>query len=209
MLPLNRPFLLSDRTLCGRRKAPVFYLTRLMARVLLTPFFNIESLNRGFVPEEGAFILLPKHQRWEDIPLLSLASPRPLYYVAKHELFLNPVSAWFISSLGGIALNRRRPVESRSGVRMMLDCLGAGEGLVIFPEGTYVQGRVGPGHGGLLRMIRSRMAVPFIPVGIRYAGKRRKRVCIRFGRPLSEDPSMNAENLLNRIMTEVARLSGL
>jgi hypothetical protein len=58
-------------------------------------------------------------------------------------------------------------------------------------------------------MIRSRMAVPLIPVGIRYAGEGRKQVRIRFGRPLSEDPPMNADSLLDRIMTEVARLSGL
>lgn len=100
-------------------------------------------------------------------------------------------------------------MESRLAVRMMLDCLSAGEGLVIFPEGTYVQGRVGPGHVGLIRMIRSRMAVPLIPVGVSYAGKGRKRVRIRFGRPLSEEPWTSPENLLDRIMKEMARLSGL
>ena len=197
-----------DQALFRRRKAYVFHPTRLMARVFLAPFFSIEARNQNSVPEEGAFILLPKHQRWEDIPLLSLASPRPVYYVAKYELFVNPLSAWYITSLGGIPINRMRPLESRSALRGMLEILKMGEGVVIFPEGTYFRDRVGPGHVGLIRMIRSQMAVSLVPVGIRYSGTGRKHVKIRFGRPLSEDPSTSREALRNRIMEDIARLSG-
>jgi 1-acyl-sn-glycerol-3-phosphate acyltransferase len=202
-------FVTRGQALFSGRKASVFHLTRLMARVFLAPFFGMEVLNQDSVPKEGAFILLPKHQRWEDIPLLALASPRPVYYVAKYELFVNPLSAWYIRSLGGIPLNRKRPLESRAALRGVLEVLKMGEGVVIFPEGTYFRDRMGPGHAGLIRMIRSQIAVSLVPVGIRYSGTGRKHVEIKFGRPLFEDPSTRPEALRNRIMEDIARLSGL
>jgi hypothetical protein len=80
----------------------VYRLTRIIARLLLAPFFRVVVSGLENLPAESAFILLPKHQRWEDIPLLTLATPRRLYYVAKHELFKNPLGSWYVTSLGGI-----------------------------------------------------------------------------------------------------------
>jgi 1-acyl-sn-glycerol-3-phosphate acyltransferase len=95
-------------------------------------------------------------------------------------------------------------------MRAMREVLRNDEGLVIFPEGTYYQGTVGPGHSGLIRMVRSRAKAPFIPVGIEYSGKRgRTLVKIRLGKPLAEDPAADEGEFLDRAMKEIARLSGL
>ena len=177
---------------------------------MLCPFFKIQAGGQGNLPQKGAFILLPKHQRWEDIPLLSLTAPRPLYYIAKSELFQNRISEWFIASLGGIPLNRARPLESRRSFKMTLEFLRKGEGVVIFPEGTYYENRLGPGHAGLIRMILSRFTLPIIPVGIAYTeGRGRTLVRINFGIPIYDYSSGNAVELLDQMMKEIARLSGL
>ena len=192
------------------RKAFVFGLTRIAAKLCLYPFFRTEVYGLENLPVKNAFILLPKHQRWEDIPLLSLAAPRPLYYIAKYELFTNPVSRWFLYSVGGIPLNRSRPLESRRSFKALIYFLRKGEGIVIFPEGTYYNNEMGRGQVGLIRMIHSRFMVPFIPVGIHYLKKRGKRIVrIDFGRPIYEKSSVTAEGLLDRIMKEIARLSDL
>lgn len=191
------------------RSALVLRLTRPTARVFLSQLFRIKTRGQENLPNRTGFILLPKHRRWEDIPLLSLATPRPLYYVAKYELFLNPISRWFISSLGGIPLNRSRPLESRQYLKTMLDLLEKGEGIVIFPEGTYYRSRMGPGHVGLIRMIQSRSTVPFIPVGINYSAKRaRTLVEVNFGRPSYKGLLNNVGEFLDQMMKEIARLSG-
>ena len=193
-----------------KRKAFVCGLTRIAAKLCLYPFFRIQAYGLENLPGKSAFILLPKHQRWEDIPLLSLATPRPLYYIAKYELFINPASRWLLTSLGGIPLNRSRPLESRGSFKALIYFLRKGEGIVIFPEGTYYRNGMGRGQVGLIRMIHSRFTVPFIPVGINYSGKRRNRVVrIDFGRPIYEKSSVSADELLEQIMKEVARLSGL
>jgi 1-acyl-sn-glycerol-3-phosphate acyltransferase len=192
------------------RKEWVLRITVMAGRVLLCPFFALETTGKENLPKRSAFVLLPKHQRWEDLPLLSLAAPRSLYYVAKHELFGNPLSAWYMRSLGGIPLNRRRPLTSRREMKAVIRRLRAGEGVVLFPEGTYYRDRMGPGHAGMVRLILSRLSLPFIPVGIRYGGRgARKRVGIAFGKAVYGENFPTPAAFMERIMGEIARLSGL
>ena len=188
----------------------VYFIIKAAARIFLAPFFEIRVIGQENLPERGAFILLPKHQRWEDIPLLGLASPVPLYYVAKNELFLNRLSNWLMRSLGGIPLDRRRPMGSRSSIKTVVGLLKEGAGVVVFPEGTYYRNCVGSGHVGLIRLIHSRIEVPFVPVGIRYSGKGvRKRVEIKFGKTVSWESSTEPEEFLASAMKEIRVLSGL
>ena len=191
------------------RKGRTSPIARLIARAFLSLLFRLTVRGQENLPSHNAFVLLPKHQRWEDIPLLDLATPRSLYYVAKQELFNIPFFGWFLSALGGIPLNRSRPMESRQSLRVVQELLGEGEGVVVFPEGTYYGNRMGPGHVGLIRMIMSCSKVPFIPTGVRYeASGRYTEVQIKFGRPIYKDSSANADLFVDQIMKEIARLSG-
>ncbi|UCG66330.1 MAG: 1-acyl-sn-glycerol-3-phosphate acyltransferase [Deltaproteobacteria bacterium] len=194
----------------GGRKNWVFTITKAVSRVLLASLFRLETDGTDNLPRGTSFILLPKHQRWEDIPLLSLATPRPLYYVARYDLFDNLLSNWFFRSLGGIPLNRQRPLESRRSLQAILECLKRGEGVVVFPEGTYHRNTMGPARVGIVRLILSRFSVPFIPVGIYYSRKRiRTLVRINFGRAFFPDPAASASAFLDTVMKEIAVLSGL
>ena len=191
------------------RKEWVFRVTRALGRLFLAPLFDLHVAGAEHLPRSRAFVLLPKHQRWEDIPLLAIATPRPLYYVAKYELFQNPLSRWYLTALGGIPLNRRRPLESRRSMKAVIQFLKEGEGVVIFPEGTYYRERMGPGHGGIIRLILSRLTLPFVPVGIRYHEfMGRTRVEVRFGRPFETKRDTPYTALLEQMMGEIARLSG-
>lgn len=193
-----------------KRNEGVLTLTRSAARVLLRPFFRLETEGASRLPKKGAFILLPKHQRWEDIPLLSLATPRPLYYVAKHELFANPVSNWFLRSLGGLPLNREHPLESRTTLRAVIAHLKEGEAVVVFPEGTYYRNRMGKGNVGVVRLILSKVSAAFFPVGVQYTeGALRTTVHVRFGEPLHMNKSENPTEFLDRTLRTIGELSGL
>lgn len=192
------------------RKPFIFWITKTVSKILLSPFFRFQAGGLENLPLESAFILLPKHQRWEDIPLLGWATPRPLYYVAKYELFKNPLSSWFLKSLGGIPLNRQRPLESRRFLQTTIDLLKKGEGVVIFPEGTYYRNKMGPGQIGVVKFVLNRLALPFIPVGITYSRKRSPTsVKINFGEAVYPDPAVSAAAFLDYIMDKIAVLSGL
>jgi 1-acyl-sn-glycerol-3-phosphate acyltransferase len=207
--PTLRQNVRQAKHLPGRNKG-FLQVFKFVARILLLPFFRLETDGLQNLPRDSAFILLPKHQRWQDIPLLGLATPRPLYYIAKYELFKNALSNRFFSAMGGIPLNRQRPLESRRFLQATIELLEKGEGVVIFPEGTYYRNKMGPGQTGMVRFVLSRLKLPFIPVGINYAASGwRTRVRINFGKAFHTDPTLTADTFVNRMMKEIAALSGL
>ena len=93
-----------------------------------------------------------------------------------------------------------------------IELLQMGEGVVIFPEGTYYPNKMGPGQSGMIRFVLSRLSLPFIPVGITYAAEtrwQRIRVCIHFGEALRAGAGSTADTFVNRMMKEIAALSRL
>jgi len=127
------------------RKEPLYRVVRAFSRVSFLSLFIVSRLKgTNIFTREKAFIILPKHQCWQDIPIIAIATPRPLYYIAKHELFKNRFAGWFLKSVGGIPLNREQPLKSRGSIRAMIEFLEKGEGVVVFPEGTYYKTKWGP-----------------------------------------------------------------
>jgi 1-acyl-sn-glycerol-3-phosphate acyltransferase len=185
-------------------------MARMSARVGLAPFFRIDVLGRERIPCSGPFILLPKHQRWQDIPVLGLVLRRPAYYVAKVELFRHPLISSVLVALGGIPLNRQRPMESRASLRRIRQLIKAGETVVLFPEGTYFPDVLGPGHVGMLRYICQLGPVPLVPAGIRYLSGG-GRICVRvhFGSPIYPQRCEPLPWLLQRLMAAIGSLSGM
>ena len=201
----------------GRRNRFVLYCVVFFLRISLGLWYRIKIEGVENIPRDSAFILLPKHQRWTDIPFIAWAAPMPLYYIAKHQLFKSWFSDWLISALGGLPLNRDRPIESRRSLVSVIELLKQGEGMVVFPEGTYFENCMGPGNIGIVRLILSRLSAPFVPAGISYKrGLIRTVVRISFGNPILAErdkdtgkPNEPPQELLARVMKEIARLSDL
>ena len=193
-----------------QRKSWICDGTKALIRLSFAPLYRLETKGLEFLPKKSAFLLLPKHQCWQDIPLIAVATPRPLYYMAKHELFLNPLSNQLLKSQGGIPLNRRQPIKSRDSIRAVIRLLNEGEGVVVFPEGTYYPNRMGPGKGGILKLIISRLALPLVPVGIRYQKRGFKtHVTVSFGNPIHVEKKRSHDETLNQVMKAIADLSDL
>jgi 1-acyl-sn-glycerol-3-phosphate acyltransferase len=122
------------------------------------------------------------------------------------HFFIGPI----LKALGGIPLNRRRPLQSRKSIEAVSSFLEKGEGVVVFPEGTYYRNKMGPGRVGMVRYILSKGRLPFIPVGINYDPKGLRTVVkVRFGRPVFGGPSDLPREFLERMMGEIAEMSGL
>ena len=188
----------------------IYRIARVAARIVLATLYRIDIEGREHLPRDTAFVLLPKHQRWQDVPLVGLATPAFLTYVAKYELFINTLSRSIITALGGIPLNRKHPMESRRTLQAIRHHLAHNRGLVVFPEGTYFPDAMGPGNLGILRFIVSSAKVPLIPMGIRYSKQfPRSKVRICFGQPIHPDNETDPQALLNEVMDKIAELSGL
>jgi 1-acyl-sn-glycerol-3-phosphate acyltransferase len=198
------------------RNPLVYITTKKVAQLVFSIFYRIETEWKTTLPDHGPMIILPKHQYWTDIPIVSLAFKPLLYFVAKKELFQFPLIRDYLSLLGGLPVDREQSIRTLDSFKALVSLLKAGEKIVIFPEGTYVRNGVGSGKSRLLQMIlrfQSELgySIPFVPVGIRYGGSSgwRRRVEVRIGSPLFAEKDSDALPLTRRALEEIGRLCQL
>jgi len=199
-----------------KRNAFVYITTKKMAQCFFSFFYRIETEKRTTLPNHGPMIILPKHQYWTDIPIISLAFKPLLYFVAKKELFQYPLIREYLSLLGGLPVDRKQSIRTLDSFKVLVSLLRAGEKIVIFPEGTYIRNGVGSGKSRLLQMIlkfQSELGypIPFIPVGIRYGERSgwRRRVEVCIGSPLFAEKESDAIPLTHRAIEEISHLCRL
>ena len=206
-----------------RRNPLVYGFTKAIAAIIFRLCYHLRVQGAENIPHHGPTIILPKHQYWTDIPIVSLALRPQLNYVAKVELFRIPFVKTLLSLLGGIPVDRGKTTKTTDSFRHILHLLGGKECVVIFPEGTYYRGRVGKGKSRLIQMILRWQGhrgandnntpadhVPFVPLGIHYGSRGlRKMVTVKIGRPIFAEREDEAPRLTNTIIESIAQLSGL
>lgn len=119
---------------------------------------------RAHVPATGGLIVASNHVSFWDPPLVGTAVGRELHFLAKEELFRNPVFGSLIRAFNAIPI--RRGVADLSGLTRAMDVLRAGHALILFPEGSRMRDgrlhRARPGVGMLAAGTDARILPCFI-----------------------------------------------
>jgi 1-acyl-sn-glycerol-3-phosphate acyltransferase len=166
-----------------------------IARALVRCFFRVvgswQVEGRQNVPAEGALILAPNHLSYLDPPLVGCALQRPVWFMAKVELFRRAPAAWFMTALHSFPV--QRGTGDRAALKRTLDLLAAGKAVALFPEGTRSQtGELGEPELGI-GMIALRSGAPVVPMAIAGTDSvyprdaklpRRGKIRLRIGKPL-------------------------
>src|SRR3954452_3819453 len=184
----------SNRHLDRARNKGVNPFVYWIVRALFQPFFHIyfrmSRIGREHVPAEGPVILAANHRSFLDPFVIACMARRPLYYVAKKELFARPLTAWFLNSLGAFPIDRGNADEDAMATAR--EILERGDRVLIFPEGTRVRpGTLGAPKRGVGRLALETGA-PVVPVAVigtetirRGWRIRPHKVRIRAGRPIT------------------------
>ncbi|MCS7338507.1 MAG: 1-acyl-sn-glycerol-3-phosphate acyltransferase [Verrucomicrobiae bacterium] len=162
-----------------------------LLRCLFRIVFRWRVFGAEHVPARGPFILAANHASYLDPPVLGAACPRELCYLARKSLFRFKPFAALIRWCNAVPVERDG--AGAEGLKTVLDKLGAGWGVLMFPEGTRSpDGRLQPGRLGIgLLVVKSR--APVVPVRVfgtdRALGRgaavpRPCRITVVFGAPL-------------------------
>ncbi len=123
-----------DTMLKGKIRPATFRVVSKTVAFLCRILFGLRIKGQDNIPAEGGFILVGNHLHNLDPVFMLTASTRPVYFMAKQELFGFPVIKQIITWVGAFPVNRGK--MDRSAIRQGQDVLKAGIGLGIYPEGT-------------------------------------------------------------------------
>ena len=168
----------------------IYWLVRGVLQPFFHLYFRLSRIGREHIPDEGPVILASNHRSFLDPFIIATIARRPLYYVAKEELFERPFIGWLLNHLGAFPV--RRGESDADMIDTATAILGRGDAVLIFPEGT----RIRPGALGRPRRGVGRLALetgaPVVPVAIIGTEAVRKgwrirphKVRVRVGRPLT------------------------
>ena len=194
------------------REKGVNRLVLFVVRLVLTPLFltylRMKRTGREHIPAEGPVILASNHRSFFDPFIIGTMTRRPVYYVAKKELFAySRLLGWVLTALGAF------PVDRGAGDQDSIDTaeaiLNRGDIVLMFPEGT----RTRPGSLGKPRRGVGRLALetgaPVVPIAIigtedirRGWRFRPRKVRLRAGRALHFPRVENASPALAGAVTD-------
>src|ERR1700761_7131213 len=86
---------------------PVVYrVVRAILQPVFHMYFRMRRLGMEHIPKSGPVILAANHRSFLDPFMIGCLTRRPVYYVAKKELFAHPVAGWLLNRLGAFPIDR-------------------------------------------------------------------------------------------------------
>lgn len=161
----------------------MFYkIARFFCRILVNLVFKINITGLEHFPKDGAVIVYSNHKsNWDPI-LIGCALERPVFFMAKHELFKIPILRLIMKKVNAFPVKRQN--ADRNAIRTALNILKEEKVLGIFPEGT--RNRSGklmePEQGIAFIAAKSRNTI-LVPVAIKGNYGLFSRVDLVFGKP--------------------------
>jgi 1-acyl-sn-glycerol-3-phosphate acyltransferase len=178
--------------------------------------FGFLVTGRERIPASGPVIIASNHISYYDPPVVGSGVPREVYFLAKEELFQNPVFGWFIRQYNAIPL--RRSVGDVAALKKAVRLLRDGKAVLMFPEGTRsLTGKLlKPKQGvGMIACLTRAPVVPAYVTGTNRLGEallRRARLRVAFGDPVlpggAEEAGKDAyEEVTSEVMRRISKLA--
>ncbi|MCL2163969.1 MAG: 1-acyl-sn-glycerol-3-phosphate acyltransferase [Oscillospiraceae bacterium] len=190
---------------------------RVLLKIWFFLFYRVRVSGLESFPAEGGAVLCANHTYLKDLILLGYKLRRRVKWLAKVELFKNPLIGGFLSWLGAFPI--RRGKSDRGAIKKTFEFLSKEEVVGIFPEGMRVRdssNKPAVKRGFVVFALKAK--VPIIPASIVYGrspfriGQVFSRIKVIFHEPyfLDFDKQYNSEELdvigreiMNKIYSEI------
>lgn len=172
----------------------LYQFFRLILVFIFRIIFRTVVIGRDRIPRDCPLLLVSNHQSFADPPLLGVATPRQVEFMAMAELFRRPLLARLIRAIGTFPVDRSR--VDHTAAREAIRRLRNGRCVAVFPEGGIRVGeksvlggqpQVRPG-AETLALLGGAVVMPVIIRDSRkpYAWRnwlRRETISVTFGQP--------------------------
>ena len=169
----------------------MYSFLKFLCRIILYPINGMPKFENKQRIQEGNYILVAQHRKWFDPLYFALAaSPKEFAFIAKKELFKNPLLAYVLRHANVLSVDRENPGPSviKEPVKILQN---SDKSLIIFPSGT----RHSQALKGGATLIAKLSKAPLLPAV--YQGPltfkslfSRKKAVINFGDPIYLDKSI-------------------
>lgn len=187
----------------------LYYIGRFLCWLFAKVFGRVTVIGRDNVPATGGVLLAPNHTSYIDPPLVGTSLRRPVWFMAKAELFAVPVLGPIIRRVHAFPV--KRGAADRAAMRQAHELLVGGAALTVFFEGGRSRdGRLSEPSLGAA-MIALRAHVPIVPVAVidadklmpREGGVKFTHVTVIFGQPLTF-PHLDGKHADREALREVS-----
>lgn len=187
----------------------LFLVARQMFRVIFKLFYRLDIKGTENIPEDAGAIIAPNHISFFDPPLASAAMERPLYFMAKKELFDIVILGWIIRRTNAFPV--KRGAQDVNAIKYAFSLLKNRHLLLMFPEGTrskngkIIKAKVGAG------MVACNAQVPLVPVKIENTNimLKFKQVKIKFGKPIYPPKKFTKKDYIDmscKVLHEISKM---
>lgn len=174
--------------------------------------FSVTCYGRENIPKEKKRLIVAcNHISFADPAVIISRFPYPIHFMAKSELFENPVTAFFVRNLNAFPV--RRGLSDRDAIKYACRILEDDKILGIFPEGRRVRSAVPEKAKRGVAFIARRTGADVLPVSLYLdpsEDKMRVKITLRFGKVLKNSElfkeGRDLESISEVIMNEIEKL---
>ncbi|MFP3723839.1 lysophospholipid acyltransferase family protein [Priestia filamentosa] len=178
----------------------IYGFARGVVKSILTPLFRVEIIGKENIPKDAGVIVCSNHISNFDPPVVGMTFPRPVYFMAKAELFKVPGLKTLLPKI--YAFPVKRGLSDRDALRKGISILKEGGALGLFPEGSRSKdGKLGKGMAGVgFFALRSNAVI--VPCAVIGPYKPFKKLQVVYGKPI-DVTEMRKERVSSEKVTEV------
>ena len=177
--------------------------------------YRITCHGKENIPKEKRRLIIAcNHISFSDPAIIISRFPYSVHFIAKSELFENPLTAFFVRNLNAFPV--RRGMGDRSAIKYACDILNDDKILGIFPEGTRIRSAIPDKAKRGVALISRRTGADVLPTSLYIDPKEdvmRPCLTLRFGRVLKNSDLLKNESNLDMvaecIMKEIQGLWGM
>ncbi len=197
----------------GAYSTLVWHVSKWLVRNFCRLWFRVRFEGLDHVPATGPVLLVANHASYLDPPLVGIALPRVVRYLAQAGLARFGPLRWWLDAVGVTLIDRDAP--SKEAMRIVVDFLRDGAVVCIFPEGTRSRDGAIAGFRSGVEFLARRGRAAVVPVGIEGAARamprgallpRPFRIVVRYGEPWTAEQVL-AEGGLAALRARVAELA--